>query len=303
MPPTYHPPVRGARARRGAVVGVPSSRARRAVPAAARRAWSLLALWSLLPGIAPVRLGAQPGTAVAASSAALSPDERVAAGDRETLARRPAAALAHYEAALAADPRHVGALWRASRDLVDLGEVERDARARRARYERAVEYARRAVAIAPGDPETHFHLARSLGVYTLDRSPRERVKTAGDVRAHALRALELAPRHPGALHVMGVWNAEVMRLPGVARAFSRAFLGGKVFDTASWAEAVRYMEASVAVEPDRLVHRLDLARVYRDAGRTADARAAFEAALRCPLQDANDDLHRATAERELRALK
>ncbi len=80
---------------------------------------------------------------------------------------------------------------------------------------------------------------------------------------------------------MGVWNAEVMRLNGFSRMVAKTFLGGKIFGTASWAEAIRYMEASVAVEPTRLVHLLDLARVYRDAGRKQDALATFSAGDKC----------------------
>jgi tetratricopeptide (TPR) repeat protein len=124
-----------------------------------------------------------------------------------------------------------------------------------------------------------------------------------EVRAEALKALQLQPKHPGALHVLGVWNAEVMRLNGFSRAMAKTFLGGQVLGSASWPEAVRYLEASVVVEPNRLVHHLDLARIYRDAGRPNEARAAYQAALRAPLQDANDDQYRKSADEELKKLR
>lgn len=238
--------------------------------------------------------------AVAAQSTAA---EQVSDGNRESAARRPAAAYARYVAAIALDARHYDALWRAAREAVDLGEVERDATQRARYYRHATEYARRAVAVNPADAEGYFHLARALGRTALNVGVRERVKYAIDVRTNAMRALELAPRHPGALHVMGVWNAEVMRLNGIARTVAKAFLGGAVFSSASWAAATRYMEQSVAVEPNRLVHRLDLARVYRDTGRTADARSAYGLALRAPDTDANDAVYRRAAESELKALR
>jgi tetratricopeptide (TPR) repeat protein len=226
----------------------------------------------------------------------------IAAGDRESAARRPAQALALYERAVAAEPRNATALWKASRELVDLGEVEPNSETRAARYARAVDYTKRAIAANPNDPEAEFHASRSIGRMALNVGTRDRVKYGVEIRAHALRALELAPRHPGALHVMGVWNAEIMRLNGVSRFFAKNVLGGKVFDTASWAEATRYMELSVGVEPTRLVHRLDLARVYRDSGRKDDARKAYTAALALPLADANDDKYRRDAEEELKKL-
>jgi len=232
-----------------------------------------------------------------------SVQELIAAGDRESAARQPAAALARYEAAIAQQPASYDALWRASREAVNLGEVEADAAKRAKHYDRAEEYATRAVAANSRDAEGYFALARAIGRTALSVGVRERVKYAKDVRSNALRALELSPQHAGALHVMGVWNAEVMRLNGVARAVAKTFLGGQVLGSASWAEATRYMERSVAADPDRLVHRLDLARLYRDAKRIDDARASYQAALRAPLLDANHEMYRRAAEKELRALR
>jgi Tfp pilus assembly protein PilF len=93
----------------------------------------------------------------------------------------------------------------------------------------------------------------------------------------------------------------VMRLSGFTRMMAKNFLGGKIFGTASWAEAKRYMEASVASEPDRIVHYVDLAGVYRDTGDKAKARAAYEAAMKMPNRDYNDRYYKAEADRGLRA--
>lgn len=239
---------------------------------------------------------------VSTTSRAQAPSDEVAAGIRESTARKPAAALQHFERAIQADPRNYVALYRAASELVDLGEFDGNAEARTKLYARATDYAKRATVVNPNDGEGFFHLSRALGRTALAQGPRERVKYGIAVRDNALKALEFSPRHPGALHVMGVWNAEIMRLNGIARLVAKTFLGGKIFETASWAEATRYMEQSVAVEPTRLVHRLDLARVYRDTGRKSEARAAYKVAIACADFDANDDKYRADAEKELKAL-
>lgn len=209
----------------------------------------------------------------------------------------------HTVRAQSVEPRTYTALWQAAMVAVDAGEFEKNDAQRRALYATATDYATRAIALNPGDAEGHFHLSRALGRTALALGPRDRVKYGIEVRAHALEALRLAPRHPGALHVMGVWNAEVMRLSGLSRAVAKTFLGGQVFGSANWGDAVRYLEQAVQLEPSRLVHRLDLARIYRDVGRTQDAKAAYRAALACPLADANDATYRALAESELRKLK
>jgi tetratricopeptide (TPR) repeat protein len=226
----------------------------------------------------------------------------LAAGDRAHLALDATLALDHYERALAIDPRNYDALWKASRDAVDLGEMMTERRRRDEYYRRGEGYARRAVAVNPGDAEAHFHLARAIGLAALTLGVRERVKYATEVRSEALRALALDPRHPGALHVMGMWNAEVMRLSGFERSFARTFLGGRVFGSASWAEAIRYLEEAVAVDPERMTHHLDLARIYRDTGEKAKAREHYEAVLRGRVTELNDHRYLEMAERELASL-
>lgn len=240
----------------------------------------------------------------AATGSAVSPArEQLQDGDRATTARQPQAALEHYELALQTEPRNYDALWKASNAAVDLGEAEGDAKKRDALYTRAADFSRRAVEVNPNGADGHFALARAIGRTALSMGARDRVKFAADVRTHALKALAINPRHAGALHIMGVWNAEVMRLNSLSRLFAKTVLGGQVLGTASWESAVHYIEQSVAADPTRTVHRLDEARIYRDAGRKADARAAYEAALKCPLADANDELYRRQATDELRALK
>ena len=155
------------------------------------------------------------------------------------------------------------------------------------------------MALKPGEPEGHFALARALGKTALTQSPKSRIKYATEIRSQALECLRLDPKHGGCLHVMGMWNAEVMRLNSVTRSVAKNLLGGRVFGTASWNEAIRYMEASVAAEPDRIVHRVDLGEVYSDSGNKARARAEFETALRLAVTDVNDEQYKAQARRAL----
>jgi len=224
----------------------------------------------------------------------------IALGDKEYVAMNAPAALKHYEAAIAEDPKSYEALWKASRSAVDLGSYERNDEMRGLYFRNAELYARRAVEANPADAEGHFHLARSLGKNALTQGPKARIKYAKDVRAHALECLKINPKQPGCLHVMGMWNAEVMRLNGFTRMMAKNFLGGKVFDAASWPEAKRYMEESVANEPDRIIHHLDLAGVYRDMGDKTKAKAEFEAVMKLPNADYNDRHYKGEADAALR---
>ena len=237
----------------------------------------------LLSAVAVLTLAFVPSRAVAQSAA-----EHIALGDKDHAAMNAVGALQHYETAIKADPKAYEALWKAAREAVDVGEFNASAEERDRLYSMAELYARRAVEANPTDAEGHFNLARGLGRKALSLGARDRVKYAGDVRTHALEALKLNPRHPGALHVMGMWNYNVMRLSGMSRFMAKTFLGGRVFDSANWAEAQRYMEESVASEPHRLVHHLDLARVYAGRGDKEKARAQYEATIRGTATEFND---------------
>ena len=236
---------------------------------------------------------------LAAAASAQTPADQVGAGDRAYAALDVPAALTHYQAAIASDPGNYEALWKASRSAIDLGIPAADARKRNAFFSTAEQYARRAVAVNPGDPEGHFVLGWVLGKTALTQSARNRVKYGTDVRTQALECLRLSPSHAGCLHIMGVWNAEIMRLNGFVRMIAKNILGGRVFGAASWKEAVRYMEAAVATEPQRVVHRLDLGEVYRDTDDKAKARAEFEAGLRLPATDYNDRRFKADIQADL----
>ena len=114
------------------------------------------------------------------------------------------------------------------------------------------------------------------------QSPRGRIKYATEISATALEVPETQPATCGMPSRHGnVERREVMRLNGFMRLIAKNILGGKVFGAASWKEAVRNMEAAVCGEPDRIVHHLDMAEVYRDVGEKAKAQAELETDFAC----------------------
>lgn len=232
--------------------------------------------------------------ALPAQSAAAGVAERVRAGDAASDRLDLPAALVEYEAALALDSMDYTANWKTAYALVDLGAKTPDSLPDPERdrlYRRAEMLARRATEVNPRGADGWFMLANASGRTALTKSRKERVKSANAIYDHATTALGLDHRHDGAYHVLGRWNAEIMRLSGIERLFAKSFMGGKRFGLASWDEAVKYLERAVQLRPDFIYHHLDLAAVYVDRRRYADAARELDLIPTLPRLNANDTLY------------
>jgi tetratricopeptide (TPR) repeat protein len=208
-------------------------------------------------------------------------------------------ALAHYEAALALDSTAYEANWRAALALLDEGEQIPDSvksPERDSLYARAENLARRAVVADSNRAEGHFALAAAVGRASLTMGKKERIRRARVIRDEARRTLEIDPRHDGAYHILGRWNAEIMRLSGLSRFFAKNLLGAGIFKEASWEEAVSDMERAVALDPGRLYHRLELAEIYVDRKRYDDARSELAQLAALPDREIMDSVYRRQAE-------
>lgn len=264
-----------------------------------------------MPSARSIIVAATGAVALAAVVTAVSPlraqtaAEHVAEGVAAREARDPAAALKHFQAALAIDSLSYQANWEAALALIDIGKATPDevkSPARDSLYALAEVYARRAVAANPSDAEGHFALANAVGRASLTKGKKERVRRAAEIRSEALRAIQLNPRHDGAYHVLGRWNAEIMRLSGATRFFAKNFLGGDIFNQASWEGAVSNMEKAVELNPRRIYHRLDLAEVYVDRDRYTEARTQLQRVEALPVSDPLDPTYKEQAAELLRKI-
>jgi tetratricopeptide (TPR) repeat protein len=229
--------------------------------------------------------------------------EHTALGDREHAALNAAGALAQYQEAIKLDSTNADALWKAARDAIDLGEFASVSRTRDSLYRLAEEYATRSVHANPQIGAAHYTLAKAQGRAALTKGGREKVSYAGRVREEALAALKIDSLDDGALHVMGVWNAEIMRLNGLLRFVAKNLLGGQVFGEANWDNARRYLERTVALYPDRIVHHLDLGQVYADIGEKDKAREQYVLVGKLTAAEFNDKHYQQQAEDRLRELR
>ena len=214
-------------------------------------------------------------------------------------------ALQHYDAALAQDSTNYEANWRGAITLLTLGEQLGDSGKNPERdslYHQAERYAGRAVVSNPSGSDGHFALAASIGRASLTMGKKARIRRAATIRSEALRTLALNPRHDGAYHILGRWNAEIMRISGFSRFFAKSFLGAGIFKQASWGNAIYNMEKAVQLDPRRIYHHLELAEIYAERKRVADARTQLRLVDSLPDREIMDTAYKREAATLLKQL-
>lgn len=187
--------------------------------------------------------------------------------------------------------------WRAAQVAVHQGMVAEssDEEAARDRYRAAESYAERRIAVDSTDARAWEWLAIARGRRTLTEGLRTRATLANGIREASSRALALDSTRAGAHHVLGMWHAEIRRLNALERLGAGAF-GGDDFDQASWERAVHHLEEAARLAPDEPVHGVELAKVYLDLDRTAEAAAELRRVTALETREPGDALLRAEAE-------
>lgn len=232
----------------------------------------------------------------------------LAMGDSAHTALQPAAALRHYEAALALDSANYEANWKAARAIADVAkQIEGNADSLKERrdglYSVGRGYAERAVRADSLGADGHYALAMVLGRLSRTKGSRERVRFAKAIFDEATRAIQLDSTHDGAHHVLGAWHAEVKRLSSVQRFFARALFGGGFMSVANWDDAVKHLDRAVALNPRHIYHRLELAEVYTDLGRYTKAREQLTVIPTLPIADVLDAQYKEDAAALLEDIK
>ena len=224
--------------------------------------------------------------------------EHLRRADEAYTARKTDEALLHLLRAITMDPANYEAHWKASRSQVDLAECAVGSTNNRL-LDAAQMHAEAAIRLRPGGAEGHFAFARTLRQRVVGAGVRDRARFASAIRSEALLALQADPQYPGALHALGMWHADLMRVNGVSQRFAKWFLGADVLESANWDEAQSLLEDAVRVDPGRIIHRLELAGIYTDRGDKGRAREIYTWIASAPLVDPNDDLYKRQAAERL----
>jgi tetratricopeptide (TPR) repeat protein len=221
----------------------------------------------------------------------------IAAGDAALQKLDLEAGIAAYRSALEAAPDSYEALWKLARALTDEATLSRQPGEQKGLCVEAEKLARRASGLVPSGSKGHAYLAVAVGKLALFEGGRRKVDLSKEVKAEAEKALQLDPNEDVALHVLAIWNREMVELGWLLRSFAQLLYGR--LPPASLEAALADLSRASELAPDVIPHHVELGITLASAKRWAEARTELERGLALPTAWVTDDYYRALARSNL----
>ncbi|MEO6876468.1 MAG: hypothetical protein ABI222_16755 [Opitutaceae bacterium] len=230
-----------------------------------------------------------------------SAEELIQKGDGFSAKFQSAEALKYYLPAEKLDPKNARLLVRIAQQYRHLMS---DAKSKFDKMElgtMAVVCALRAAALAPNDPETQLAVAISYGKLTPFVSAKDQFAYSPLIKAAAERSVALDPSNDLAWQVLGRWNFAVAEVGAFKRTMAKIAYGS--LPTATYEDAVRCFQKAILLNPNRLMHHIELGRTYKQMGRDADARKSILKGLALPDTERDDPETKASGREMLKKLR
>lgn len=222
------------------------------------------------------------GTALGADSA----EDLIQKGNVFYDKLQPAEALKYYLPAEKLAPDNAGLLVRIARQYRHLMSDARNLDEKIRLGTLAVKYADHAVALAPNDPEAQLAVAISYGKLLPFQGNKEQFFNSRVIKTAADKVIALDPNNDLGWQVLGRWKFNIAAIGGLKRVLAQTAFGK--LPTATYEDAVQCFEKAIALNPQRLMHYIELGRTYAVMGKTAEARKFIAKGLAMPDTEKDD---------------
>jgi tetratricopeptide (TPR) repeat protein len=216
----------------------------------------------------------------------LIPAELIKQGDVFYDKLQPAEALKFYLPAEKLDSNNVRLLVRIARQYRHLMSDATNPSEKKRLGQTAVNYAQRAVALAPNDSEAQLALAISYGKMLPFADSGEKIATSRLIKTAVDNVITLDPSNDLAWQVLGRWYLGLAEIGGLKRALAQVKYGK--LPPAKYEDAVHCFEKAILLNPHRLMHYVELGRTYEKMGRDAEARKFITKGLAMPETEKDD---------------
>jgi tetratricopeptide (TPR) repeat protein len=208
------------------------------------------------------------------------PTTLVATGDQAFFSIDYPSAVSAYESALRMEAANPEILWRLARVYVCMGEVS-DESSRQPLFKQAESYARNCIRADSTKAEGHTWLAGALGYLALEEGMRQQVILTRELKAEVEKALTLNPNDDAALSIKGSMYRALGNVGWLQRQLATILFGG--IPKGGFEEAEVALKKAIALAPDIMRHHYELAVLYLDWGREAEAKNVLDRAATLPI--------------------
>jgi tetratricopeptide (TPR) repeat protein len=215
-----------------------------------------------------------------------SADELIRKGDVYYAKLQPSEALKFYLPAEKLDPNNAPLLVRIARQYRHLMS-ECSAKEKKQQYgTTAVQYAERAATLAPNDPESQLAVAISYGKLLPLLSTKEQIADSRLLKAAVDKVIALDVNNDLAWQILGRWYRGLADVSTVKRALAQVVYGK--LPTAKYEDAERCFAKAIALNPNRLMHYIEMGHTYVEMGKADEARKFISKGLAMPCTEKDD---------------
>jgi tetratricopeptide (TPR) repeat protein len=161
-----------------------------------------------------------------------------------------------------------------------------------------MEYAKKAVHVAPDNADAHVCLSVAYGKMTDFVDNKTKMEYSKVVKSEAERAIQLNPKNDVALLILARWNFEMATLNPVLKVIAQTLYGQ--LPPASKEQAIEYFQRSIAAAPNGIIQHAQFAEALDSMGKTAEARSEWLKVKQLKPVDAEDRRYIAEAEQKLK---
>ena len=223
---------------------------------------------------------------VSKGRASESAEDLIQKGDVFYSKLQPSEALKFYLPAEKLDPNNAQLLVRIARQYRHLMSETSGKEEKQHFGATAVEYAQRAVALAPNDPESQLAVAVSYGKLLPFLGTKDQIADSRLIKTAVDKVIALDASNDLAWQVLGRWYLALAEVSGVKRALAQVAFGK--LPPAKFEDAVRCFEKAIELNPNRLMHYIELGRTYVDMGKLDEARKLITKGLAMPNTEKDD---------------
>jgi tetratricopeptide (TPR) repeat protein len=161
-----------------------------------------------------------------------------------------------------------------------------------------LEYAKKAVHVAPDNADAHVCLSIAYGKMTDFVDNKTKMEYSKVVKSEAEKAVEINPKNSLALLILARWNFDMATLNPILKAFAQTLYGQ--LPPASKELAEEYFQKAIAAAPERIIYHAEYAKALESMGKTKESRAEWMKVKQIKPSDAEDRRYLAEADQKLK---